>query len=166
VTDDGKVYIVDGVLRFDTNSRSDLKYSELAETLSSHAYLPLDYNKPFKITCDALVDKVSENKHFGIMLSYKDDMNYMFFMLSQNWALLGKVTNGNLTNKWKGQMHLPKQKKANLSIEINYRNGDLEIRVDDIQAIHVYDTLIESRGFGFFAYGKTKVDFDNVEVTF
>jgi len=28
--------------------------------------------------------------------------------------------------------------------EINYRNGDLEIRVDDIQAIHVYDTLIES----------------------
>lgn len=95
-----------------------------------------------------------------------DDMNFMCFTMSQNWAYLYKITEGKITRKWAGQLHLPKQKKATLAIKITYSGGDLEIRVDDIQAIHAKYAPIESNGFGFFAFGNTKVDFDNIEIVF
>jgi hypothetical protein len=36
--------------------------------------------------------------------------------------------------------------------------------VNDIQALKCRYSPIESNGFGFFALGKGKVDFDNVEI--
>lgn len=162
----GKVYIVDGVLRFDTNTPTNIDIQKVAENVSSHAYLPMDPSTGFTITCDAIVDKVGDDKYFGVILDYMDDMNFMCFTMSQNWAYLYKITEGRITRKWAGQLHLPKQKKAALDIKIIYSGGDLEIRVDDIQAIHAKYAPIESNGFGFFAFGKTKVDFDNVEILF
>ena len=162
----GKVYIVDGVLRFDVNTTTTIDVQKVAEHVSSHAYLPFDPTSGFIIKVDAKVDKVGEDKYFGVILDYMDDMNFMCFTVSQNWAYLYKVTEGRITRKWAGQMHLPKQKKAILDIKITYSGGDLEIRVDDIQAIHAKYAPIESNGFGFFAFGKTKVDFDNVEILF
>lgn len=162
----GKVYIIDGVLRFETETPTNIEWDKVAETLSSHAYLPFEPSGGFIITCDAFVNKVSDNRYFGLLLDYMDDMNFMCFTLSQNWALLCKISEGKITRKWKGQMHLPKQKKANINMKITYSGGDLEIRVDDIPAIHAKYAPIETSGFGFFAFGKTKVDFDNVEVTF
>ncbi|MDE6339711.1 MAG: hypothetical protein K2K97_07995 [Muribaculaceae bacterium] len=163
-TNMGKVYIVDGVLRFDTNTATNIDVQKVAENVSSHAYLPFDPISGFTITCEAKIDKVGEDKYFGVIMDYMDDMNFMCFTMSQNWAYLYKVTEGRITRKWAGQLHLPKQKKASLDIKIVYSGGDLEIRVDDIQAIHAKYAPIESNGFGFFAFGKTKVDFDNVEI--
>lgn len=40
-TDEGKVYIVDGVLRFQIDTDGAVKYEEIAEKFSSHAYLPI-----------------------------------------------------------------------------------------------------------------------------
>lgn len=162
----GKVYIVDGVLRFDTNTSTNIDVQKVAENVSSHAYLPFDPTSGFTIKCEAKVDKVCDDKYFGVIMDYMDDMNFMCFTISQNWAYLYKVTEGRITRKWAGQLHLPKQKKATLDIKITYSGGDLEIRVDDIQAIHAKNAPIESNGFGFFAFGKTKVDFDNVEIVF
>lgn len=162
----GKVYIVDGVLRFETDTNTDIEPSKVAEHVSSHAYLPLDPADGFTITCEALVDKVKDDKYFGVILDYLDDMNFMCFTMTQNWAYLYKVSEGNIVRKWAGQLHLPKQKKASIEIKIIYKGADLEIRVDDTQAIHAKYAPIESNGFGFFAFGKTKVDFDNVEITF
>lgn len=165
-SDLGKVYIIDGVLRFDTNTKTDIEVSKVAENVSSHAYLSFDPTSGFTITLEALVDKIRDDKYFGIIMDYMDDMNFMCFTISQNWAYLYKISEGKITRKWAGQLHLPKQKEASLDIKIMYSGGDLEIRVDDIQAIHAKYAPIESNGFGFFAFGKTKVDFDNIEISF
>lgn len=160
----GKVYIIDGVLRFDTNTATSIDIQKVAENVSSHAYLPFDPAGGFTITCEAKVDKVGDDKYFGVIMDYMDDMNFMCFTMSQNWAYLYKITEGKPTRKWAGQLHLPKQKKATLDIKIIYNGGDLVIKVDDVEAIHAKYAPIESNGFGFFAFGKTKVDFDNVEI--
>lgn len=162
----GKVYIIDGVLRFDTDTPTDIAVQKVAENVSSHAYLPFDPTSGFTITCEAKVDKIGDDKYFGIILDYMDDMNFMCFTMSENRAFLYKVTEGRITKKWSGQLHLPKQKKAVLDFKIVYSGGELEIRVNDIQAIHAKFAPIESNGFGFFAFGKTKIDFDNVEISF
>ncbi|MDY4811636.1 MAG: hypothetical protein SO168_06220 [Muribaculaceae bacterium] len=166
MSDAGKVYIVDGVMRLETNTPTSITYEQVADLVSTHAYLPMDPTAGFTITCDAKVAKIADDKYFGILLDYMDNMNFMCFTMSSNWAYLYKITEGKVTRKWKGQLHLPKQKKAVLDIKITYAGGDLEIRVDDIQAIHAKYAPIESNGFGFFAYGKTKIDFDNVKITY
>lgn len=164
VSDLGKVYIIDGVLRFDTNTNINIPIQQVAEYVSSHAYLPMDPSAGFVISCDANVDKIDDDKYFGIIMDYEDDMNFMIFTMSKNWAYWYKITEGRITKKMKGQLHLPKQKKANLNIKILYSSGELEIRVIDIPAIKARNVEIKSNGFGFFAYGKTKVDFDNIEI--
>ena len=164
VTDEGKVYIVDGVLRFQIDTDSGAKFEEIAEKFSSHAYLPIDPKKGFTITCDAIANKISDDKYFGVMMDYHDDMNYIAFVMKKNWAILYQIAEGRRIKSWKGQLHLPKQKKAELDIKIEYQGGDLKIRVDDMPAIDARDVPINYNGFGFFAVGDIKVDFDNVEI--
>lgn len=84
--------------------------------------------------------------------------------MKKNWAYLYKIEKGQWVNKWKGQLHLPKQKKAKLDIKIEYQSRDLKIRVNDMPAIDARDIDINYNGFGFFAVGDIKVDFDNVEI--
>lgn len=163
-TDEGKVYIVDGVLRFQIDTEGVVKPEEVAEKFSSHAYLPIDPQKGFTITCDAVANKISDDKYFGVILDYHDDMNFMAFYMKKNWAYLYKITEGKRTHRWKGQLHLPKQKKAKLDIKIEYQSRDLKIRVNDMPAIDARNVIIDYNGFGFFAVGDVKVDFDNVEI--
>jgi hypothetical protein len=164
VMDEYKVYIVDGVLRFQIDTDTNVKFEELAEKFSSHAYLPIDPKKGFTITCDAVANKISDDKYFGVILDYHDDMNFMAFFMEKNWAYLCKIEKGRPVNQWKNQIHLPKQKKAKLDIKIEYQSGDLKIRVNDMPAIEARDIDIDYNGFGFFAVGDVKVDFDNVEI--
>ena len=162
--DEYKVYIVDGVLRFQIDTEGVVKPEEVAEKFSSHAYLPIDPQKGFTITCDAVANKISDDKYFGVILDYHDDMNFMAFYMKKNWAYLYKIEKGRRANQWKGQLHLPKQKNAKLDIKIEYQSRDLKIRVNDMPAIDARDIDINYNGFGFFAVGDVKVDFDNVEI--
>lgn len=164
VMDEYKVYIVDGVLRFQIDTDGVAKPEDIAEKYSSHAYLPIDPKKGFTITCDAVANKISDDKYFGVMLDYHDDMNYMAFAMTKNWAILFQIAEGRKVYSLKEQLHLPKQKKAKLDIKIEYQSGDLKIRVNDMPAIDARDVTINYNGFGFFAVGDTKVDFDNVEI--
>lgn len=162
--DEGKVYIVDGVLRFQIDADGVVKPEDYADKFSSHAYLPIDPKKGFTITCDAVANKISDDKYFGVMLDYHDDMNYMAFVMKENWANLVRIKEGRQSGGLKGQLHLPKQKKAKIDIKIEYQSGDLKIRVNDMPAIDARDVRIDYNGFGFFAVGDIKVDFDNVEI--
>lgn len=164
VMDEYKVYIVDGVLRFQIDTEGVVKPEDFAEKFSSHAYLPIDPQKGFTITCDAVVNKISDDKYFGVMLDYHDDMNFMAFVMTKNWAVFYKIAEGRIVKRLKEQLHLPKQKKAKIDIQIEYQIGDLKIRVNDMPAIDVRDIDINYNGFGFFAVGDIKVDFDNVEI--
>ena len=65
----------------------------------------------------------------------------------------------------RSQFKLGKQKKASLDINVKYIDGQLELRVNDIQALKARVSDINSNGIGFFAFGKVKVDFDNVTIS-
>lgn len=160
----GKAYIVDGVMRLDSDTKSDLTWEEVVGTVATHSFLPMDPTKGFTIKCDALVEKIDDNKPFGIILDYKDDMNCLIFLMKEDAAYLLKMKEGKIVGKQRNQFKLPKQKKAQLDIEIDYKGGELEFRVNDIQALQCRYVPIESNGFGFFAFGKSKVDFDNLEI--
>lgn len=160
----GRAYIIDGVMRLESDTKTDMAWVDVVRSVATHSFLPMDPTQGFTIKCDALVEKIDNSKLFGIILDYKDDMNCIIFVLKEDAAFLFKLKEGKLVGSQRNQFKLPKQKKARLDISIQYLGGELEFRVNDIQALLCRYVPIESNGFGFFVFGKAKVDFDNVTI--
>ncbi|HJE38974.1 MAG TPA: hypothetical protein K8V47_04355 [Candidatus Amulumruptor caecigallinarius] len=162
----GKAYIIDGVMRLESKSdKTDVTYADMVGNVATHAYLPMDPEKGFEIKCVATVEKFEGKKLFGLIMDYIDDMNCLIFMIHDDFAYLYKMKEGNIVGQQRNQFKLQKGKKQTaLDINAIYMGGELEIRVNDVQALKCKYVPITSNGFGFFAYGKCKVEFDDVEI--
>lgn len=162
----GKAYIIEGVMRLESRSdNSNTTYADMVANVATHAFLPMDPSKGFDIKCTATVEKFEGKKQFGIILDYLDDMNCLLFMIKGDCAYLYKMKEGKIVGQQRNQFKLQKGKKlTNLDIQIMYMGGELEFRVNDVQALLCKYVPITSNGFGFFAFGKCKVDFDDVEI--
>lgn len=162
----GKAYIIEGVMRLESKSdNSNTTLSDMVANVATHAFLPMDPAKGFDIKCVATVEKLEGKKQFGIILDYLDDMNCLVFMIRDDCAYLYKMKEGKIVGQQRNQFKLQKGKKnTNLDIEVIYMGGELEFRVNDVQALMCKYVPITSNGFGFFAFGKCKVDFDDVEI--
>ena len=162
----GKAYIINSVMRLESKSDDEeATFVDMVGNVATHAYLPLDPQDGFQIKCNALVEKLDGKKQFGLILDYIDDMNCLLFQIKEDVAFLYKMKEGRLVGQQKNQFKLRQnKKKTNLEIVVNYVGGELEFRVNDVQALQCKYVPIVSNGFGFFAYGKCKVDFDMVEI--
>ncbi len=165
-TDLGKAYIIEGVMRLESKSdNNNTTLAEMVADVATHAFLPMDPANGFDIKCVATVEKFEGKKQFGIILDYLDDMNCLVFMIKGDCAYLYKMKEGHIVGQQRNQFKLQKGKKTTaLDIEVKYIGGELEFRVNDVQALLCKYVPITSNGFGFFAFGKCKVDFDDVEI--
>ncbi len=162
----GKAYIIEGVMRLESKSdNNNTPLAEMVANVATHSFLPMDPAKGFDIKCTATVEKFEGKKQFGIILDYLDDMKCIVFMIKGDCAWLYKMKEGKIVGQQKNQFKLQKGKKTtSLDIEVIYMGGELEFRVNDVQALLCKYVPITSNGFGFFAFGKCKVDFDDVEI--
>lgn len=162
----GKAYIIDGVMRLESKSdNNNTPLADMVANVATHSFLPMDPAKGFDIKCTATVEKFEGKKQFGIILDYLDDMNCIVFMIKGDCAWLYKMKEGKIVGQQKNQFKLQRGKKmTSLDIEVIYMGGELEFRVNDVQALLCKYVPITSNGFGFFAFGKCKVDFDDVEI--
>lgn len=166
-TDMGRAYIIDGVMRLESKSDNynNTSFKDMVGNVATHSFLPMDPVKGFDLKCTATLEKFEGKKMFGIILDYVDDMNCLLFMIKGDCAWLYKMKEGKIIGESKNQFKLQKGKKStNLDIEVIYQGGELEFRVNDVQALMCKYVPITSNGFGFFAFGKCKVDFDDVEI--
>ena len=166
-TDMGRAYIIDGVMRLESKSDNynNTSFKDMVGNVATHSFLPMDPTKGFELKCTATLEKFEGKKMFGIILDYVDDMNCLLFMIKGDCAWLYKMKEGKIVGESKNQFKLQKGKKStNLDIQVIYQGGELEFRVNDVQALMCKYVPITSNGFGFFAFGKCKVDFDDVEI--
>ncbi len=162
----GKAYIIDGVMRLESKSdNGNITLADMVGSVATHSFLPMDPAKGFNLSCTAILEKFEGKKMFGIILDYIDDMNCIVFMIKGDCAWLYKMKEGKIIGQQKNQFKLQKGKKStSLDIQVTYMGGELEFRVNDVQALLCKYVPITSNGFGFFAFGKCKVDFDDVEI--
>lgn len=162
----GRAYIIEGVMRLESKSdKANITLDEMVGSVATHSFLPMDPVKGFDLKCTATLEKFEGKKSFGIILDYIDDMNCIVFMIKGDCAWLYKMKEGKIVGQQKNQFKLQKGKKnTSLDIQVVYQGGELEIRVNDVQALLCKYVPITSNGFGFFAFGKCKVDFDDVEI--
>ena len=165
--DMGRAYIIEGVMRLESKSDNynNTSLADMVGSVATHSFLPMDPAKGFNLKCTAKLEKFEGKKTFGIILDYIDDMNCLVFMIKGDEAWLYKMKEGKIVGQQKNQFKLQKGKKStNLDIQVIYQGGELEFRVNDVQALLCKYVPITSNGFGFFAFGKCKVDFDDVEI--
>lgn len=162
----GRAYIIEGVMRLESKTDKDnITLDEMVGSVATHSFLPMDPAKGFDLKCTATLEKFEGKKSFGIILDYIDDMNCLVFMIKGDCAWLYKMKEGKIIGQQKNQFKLQKGKKnTSLDIQVIYMGGELEFRVNDVQAFLGKYVPITSNGFGFFAFGKCKVDFDDVEI--
>lgn len=162
----GKAYIIEGVMRLESKSdNNNTTLADMVANVATHSFLPMDPAKGFNIKCTATVERFEGKKQFGIILDYLDDMNCIVFMIKGDCAWLYKMKEGKIVGQQRNQFKLQKGKKTtSLDIDVIYLGGELEFRVNDVQALMSKYVPITSNGFGFFAFGKCKVDFDDVEI--
>lgn len=165
--DKGDAIIINGVLHLESKRDKLNEIQDIINGVCSTAYAPIDPQKGFKLTCEATVEKVDYEKTFGIVLDYKDDWNCIILLVRRDNARYYRVREGKVVSYADRQFKLGKQKKAALDISVKYVDGNLELRVNDINAFgtEIRNVGIETNGIGFFAFGKVKVDFDNVTVS-
>lgn len=165
--DKGEAIIINGVLHLESKRESVDRTNDILNGICSMAYAPIDVQKGFRLSCEALIDKVDYDKTFGLVLDYRDDWNCILLLIRRDNAYYYRIHEGKVVSYLHRQFKLGKQKKAALDINLKYIDGNLELRVNDISAFNgeIRNVKIDSNGIGFFAFGKVKVDFDNVTVS-
>ena len=160
----GDAVIMNGVLHME--SKQDVNsIQDILNGIFSVAYAPLDTSKGFLLTFDASINKVDYDKTFGIVLDYSDDWNCIILLIKRDNAYYYQLREGRVVGSMHRQFKFGKQKKASVDISVKYIDSKLELRVNDVFALEKRNVIINNSGIGFFAYGKVKVDFDNVTVS-
>lgn len=163
----GDAIVMNGVLHLESKRDRVNDIQDVVNGICSIAYAPIDPQKGFNLTCEASIDKVDYDKTFGLVLDYNDDWNCIILLIKRDNAYFYKVREGRVVGFLHRQFKLGKQKKATLDIDLKYVDGNLQLRVNDINAFgtEIRNVEINSCGIGFFAFGKVKVDFDNVTIS-
>lgn len=155
VLNTGETLVTNGVMRIKSNTK---------DTLTSHTFLDFDPNQNFTLTCMSTVKKVNDKSKFGIIVDYKDDGNYISFLVWEGVAIMTRVKDGKVVGTIKNGIKLKKEKKAEVNLKITKNFKGLYFEVNDMLAIEARYLDLTSSGVGFCVIGEQQVEFDNLKV--
>lgn len=139
-------------------------------SITSTCYAPIDVEKPFVFTVEALAKKIDDDRHFGILFDYEDDDNYILFYLCEEEARLEVSREGRVIGRRFERLKLASGKKVGIEFEVEYNLTELIFKVNGIKAmtyrrrVSKGEYLLGTSGIGFFANGGTVIDWDNLKI--
>lgn len=156
----GTALIQDGVLHMESKGAP----------LKSTIYAPIDINKPFILTCEALAKKIDDDKVFGIVLDYEDEQNFMCFYICEGEARLEVYRENRLIAYRYDTIKLKAGKRIGVEFEVEYNLNELVFKVNGVRAmayrrrVQKDEFLLGTSGIGFFARNGQIIDFDNLKI--
>lgn len=157
----GTALVSNGVLHMETKEGT---------SITSTCYAPIDVEKPFVLTVEALAKKIDDDRHFGILFDYEDDDNYILFYLCEEEARLEVSREGRIIGRRFERLKLASGKKVGIEFEVEYNLTELIFKVNSIKTmtyrrrVSKGDFLLGTSGIGFFANGGTVIDWDNLKI--
>lgn len=136
----------------------------------SSCYAPVDIDKPFEIKCEAFVKSLTGSKHFGIVMDYEDDMNYISFTIEDDRVVVDRIVEDKLIGKKSQPLKLTSKKKTGIDFRIEYSLQKLTLFINEMKVIEYQrrvekgDFMLGTTGIGFYAGKNTEVDFDNFQI--
>lgn len=155
VLSSGETLVTEGVMRVKSNTK---------DTLTTHTFLDFDPNQNFTLTCTSMVKKVNDKSKFGIIIDYKDDGNYISFLVWEGVAIMTRVQDGKVVGTLKNGIKLKKEKKAEVNLKITKNFKGIYFEVNDMLAIEARYVELTSSGIGFCVIGEQLVEFDDLRI--
>lgn len=169
-TDDFK----DGESVFGFEATSDKKYSVTLDgeylVLSSKkgwqytgTRIPVIARKNFKISCDLVFPKLSEDNVFGLVFNYdedekKGDVLYIsenkFYLFDSDGTKLGKVE----------KIKLKKGKNVNVHVDVEKKGSKVLISINGMDYVNE-DLIIKTSYFGFCVNEKNTLKVDKISIS-
>lgn len=128
----------------------------------THCLAPIDVQKDFTIRTNLVPTMSSTNSCVGILFNYRDEGNYYCIAYnSTNGVRFSRLENGRLVG-WEEIPMVPKNNKQQMEWEL-VKDGDVLIfRINQTEFLKIRYAPMTFRGFGFFAYGGSSMNVDDV----
>ena len=156
----GKALIQNGVMHLDSRSKYVL----------STCYAPIDVNRPFILTVEAVARKIDSSRLYGILLDYEDDQNFILFYIKNDEARLEVCKEDKIIGYKRESLKLRRGRNVGLHFEIEYNLNELIFKVNGVRAMSYRrrriakdDFLLGTSGIGFYTR-KGMIEFDNLKV--
>jgi hypothetical protein len=155
----GKALIQNGVMHLDSRTKYVL----------STCYAPIDVNRPFILSVEAVARKIDSSRLYGILLDYEDDQNFILFYIKNDEARLEVCKEDKVIGYKRESLKLRRGRNVGLRFEIEYNLNELIFKVNGVRAMSYRrriakdDFLLGTSGIGFYTR-KGMIDFDNLKV--
>lgn len=167
---DGKTIITEGVMRIEGKKPVENIWEINANSSRAitSCYAPFDPKKNFIFKCKAKANRISESGFFGLIFDYIDDFNHTAFYIAKFdkdvIVVYDKVVEKDIVGRRINTLKLKELKNTELSFELKSTYDKLELYCNNMLAMEIRHSPIESTGIGFIVMGQQIVDFDDVEL--
>lgn len=157
VSKDGESIVKDGVLR--------LKGKKENSFFESHFFSDIDITKNFEVKCEVKVKEINDDSHFGMILDYIDDGNYIAFIVYEGNARLLRFKEGKGIGTINNNIKLKSKKKATVELSVKSSYQKVIFEVNGMKALEARYLPLTSNGIGFYVFGEQTLEFDNLKIT-
>lgn len=157
VSKDGESIVKDGVLR--------LKGKKENSAFESHFFSDIDVTKNFEVKCEVKVKEINDESHFGMILDYIDDGNFIAFIVYEGNARLVRVEDYQIVGRISNNIKLKSKKKSTVELSVKSTYQKIVFEVNGMKALEARYLPLKSSGIGFYVFGEQTLDFDNLKIT-
>lgn len=129
----------------------------------THCYAPLDVQKPFTIRAHVNIQKLANDRTTGLVFNYRDGGNFYCFNFNNEMVRFERHVDGIVVGAISQGVVWKDMKKVDQEWELNSDGQVLTFVVDGLQILKVRYMPLEYSGFGFYTFGKQKLEVDDVE---
>lgn len=129
----------------------------------THCYAPLDVEKPFKIRTHVTIQKLGNDKLVGLVFNYRDGGNFYCFTFNDEMVSFNRYVDGRVVGQIQQGVKWQDKKKLDQEWELISDGQMLTFIVDGMQMIKVRYMPLDYAGFGYYTFGKQKLEVDDVE---
>jgi len=131
----------------------------------THCYAPLDVKKPFEVTADVKINKLSYDKFCGFMFNYRDTGNFYCFTFDDKTVEFTRFFENRLIGKITQSIRWADKKKVDQVWKLVSDGEAISFLVDGQQIMKVKFMPLDYSGIGFFTFGKQTLIVDEMTFT-
>ncbi len=165
--DSGTSIIEKGVLTIKTEGTSKFWQAMTGESSCNwficSCYAPLNMDRSFTIVTNVTIGKLDDDKYVGLVFNYKDDGNFYAFIFSDEMVYFVRREKHKLVGSKHQGVRWSVKRKARQNWRLESDTKTISFFVDDVPIMKMRYMPLEYTGFGFYTFGKQKLEVDDIE---
>ncbi len=129
----------------------------------THAYVPLDVMKPFRVITHVNIGKLSSDRVAGFVFNYKDGGNFYCFIFDDEMVRFCRYVDNAMVGGISQSVKWADKKKVDQEWILESDGDQLTFTVDGMPIMKVRYMPLSYSGMGFYTFGKQKLIVDDIE---